>query len=86
MRAAGYQVQESDPFSARLPVILSPRETSPYVNRLRLMWQQMRGAVIDLFPPASNQLSVDAYLRQVADIYVTDAYHSLSIEGYRVRS
>ncbi|HKK00783.1 MAG TPA: Fic family protein [Desulfuromonadales bacterium] len=86
MRAAGYQVQESDPFSARLPVILSPRETSPYVNRLRLMWQQMRGAVIDLFPPASERLSVDAYLRQVADIYVTDAYHSLSIEGYRVSS
>jgi hypothetical protein len=32
MRAAGYQIVESDPFSARLPATLSPRETSPYVN------------------------------------------------------
>ncbi|MGP1614677.1 MAG: Fic family protein, partial [Pollutimonas bauzanensis] len=26
----------------------------------------------------------NAYLRQVDEVYVTDAYHSLSIEGYRV--
>lgn len=85
MRAAGYQIVESDPFSANLPTILSPREISPYVNRLRLMWQQMRGSIIEHFPPAPSQpQDIDSYIQQVEDIYVTDAYHSLSIEGYRV--
>jgi fido (protein-threonine AMPylation protein) len=85
MRAAGYKIVESDPFSAKLPTILSQRETSPYVNRLRLMWQQMRGPIIEHFPPAPGQpQNIDAYMQQVEDIYVTDAYHSLSIEGYRV--
>ena len=28
--------------------------------------------------------NIDAYLKRVYDAYVTDAYHSLSIEGYRV--
>lgn len=85
MRAAGYQIVERDPFSAKLPTILSPRESSPYVNRLRLMWQQMRGPVIEHFPPApGHPQDIDTYMQQVEDIYVTDAYHSLSIEGYRV--
>lgn len=85
MRAAGYQIVESDPFSSKLPTILPPRETSPYVNRLRLMWQQMRGPIIERFPPAPGQpQDIEAYMQQVEDIYVTDAYHSLSIEGYGV--
>ena len=85
MRAAGYQIVESDPFLAKLPLILSPHAISPYVNRLRLMWQQMRGPIIEHFPAASGHLlDIDAYMQQVEDIYVTDAYHSLSIEGYRV--
>ena len=85
MRAAGYQIVESDPFSAKLPTTLPLRETSPHVNRLRLMWQQMRGSIIGHFPPAPGQPEkIDAYIQQVEEIYVTDAYHSLSIEGYRV--
>ena len=34
-------------------------------------------------PPAPLN-DIEAYLNAVDDIYVTDAYHSLSIEGYRV--
>jgi hypothetical protein len=85
MRAAGYDVRENNPFETLPPVILSSRETSPYVNRLRLMWQEMRGPVIDRFPRAPGlPKDTRAYLRRVEDVYVTDAYHSLSIEGYRV--
>ncbi len=85
MRAADYDVRESDPFETKLPVILSGRERSPYVNRIHLMWHAMRETVIARFPkapgiPEDNK----AYLQQVDDVYVTDAYHSLSIEGYRV--
>lgn len=35
-------------------------------------------------PPHTSPINVDEYLKHVDDIYLTDAYHSLSIEGYRV--
>jgi Fic family protein len=85
MRAADYDVRETDPFETRLPVILSSRERSPYVNRMRLSWQAMREPIIERFPKAPGRTKdIKAYLKQVDDVYVTDAYHSLSIEGYRV--
>jgi hypothetical protein len=85
MKSAGYELREADPFNDKLPTILSTREVSPYVNRIKLMWQNMRQTVIDIFPMSSGlPTDVDAYLKKVEDIYVTDAYHSLSIEGYRV--
>jgi len=85
MRAAGYDLRESDPFEYQSSLSFSRREQSPYVNRIRLMWQDMRKIVIEHFP-ASRARAVDkaAYMKHVDDVYVTDAYHSLSIEGYRV--
>ncbi len=85
MAAAGYSVRESDPFDDRPALALPARETSPYVNRIRLLWQKMREPVIKRFPKAPGlPRNVDAYLKRVEEAYVTDAYHSLSIEGYRV--
>lgn len=85
MNSAGYEVREADPFRGPLGLALPARETSPYAGRIRLMWQQMRGAVIDGFPASPGKPNdIDAYLQRVQDTYVTDAYHSLSIEGYRV--
>lgn len=85
MRAADYDVREQDPFDYKTPNILTTRERSPYVNRLRLMWQSMRAPIIKHFPKAPGlPRDTNAYLAQVEETYVTDAYHSLSIEGYRV--
>jgi len=85
MRAAGYTVREQDPFKSRIDLVLPRHEASPYAVRIRLMWQQMRGAVIEKFPaPPGQPKDINAYLRHVQEAYVTDAYHSLSIEGYRV--
>ncbi|MEW8538059.1 MAG: Fic family protein [Candidatus Thiodiazotropha endolucinida] len=85
MRTAGYDVRENDPFETQIPVILPAREQSPYVNRIRLMWQEMREKIIERFPKAPGQpKDIKAYLKHVEDVYVSDAYHSLSIEGYRV--
>lgn len=85
MRAAGYDTRESDPFATKTSLLLHAREQSPYVSRIRLMWQEMREPIIERFP-ASPGLPKDtkAYLKHVEDVYITDAYHSLSIEGYRV--
>ena len=85
MRTAGYDVREQNPFETPTPLILPVRAQSPYVNRLRIMWQDMRDEIIERFPKAPG-LPEDtrAYLKRVEDAYVTDAYHSLSIEGYQV--
>jgi fido (protein-threonine AMPylation protein) len=85
MKSAGYTVVETDPFESATPIALDTREASPYVNRIRLMWEEMRESIIERFPAAPGlPKNSDAYLRQVEEIYVKDAYHSLSIEGYRV--
>ena len=85
MSAAGYNVREADPFTDAPAILLPMRETSPYVNRVRLLWQKMRGPVIERFPKAPGlPRNVGAYMKRVEEAYVADAYHSLSIEGYRV--
>ena len=43
------------------------------------------GPIIERFPAAPGlPNNVDQYLKRVEEVYVTDAYHSLSIEGYQV--
>lgn len=85
MKSAGYKVSETDPFDEPSSILFAVREASPYVTRMRLDWKAMRDDVIKSFPPAPQAaINIDAYMKNVEDIYVTDAYHSLSIEGYRV--
>lgn len=85
MTAAGYTVSETDPFTGTAPITFGPRETSPYVNRIRMNWQRMREDVLAHFtPPPAKKPDRAAYLKHVDDLYIRDAYNSLSIEGYRV--
>jgi len=85
MQSAGYDIRENDPFTQKLSFALNAREASPYANRIKLMWHQMRETVIANFPASQEVTSdIDAYLQEVEDNYVDDAYNSLSIEGYRV--
>ena len=84
MRAADYDVRESDPFADRLSVGLMVRPVSPVVNRVRIMWEEMREPIIERFPAAPRRPNdMEAYLQHVEETFVTDAYHSLSIEGYQ---
>ena len=85
MRAADFNVRESDPFAVPAPILKISREISPGVHRIRLMWDTLRGRISDHFPRAPGRPEdVTAHLKRIEDVYVTDAYHSLSIEGYRV--
>jgi fido (protein-threonine AMPylation protein) len=85
MKSADFDCREEDPFDTPSLVSFGRFERSPYVNRIRLMWHEMRGAILDVFPkPLGMPLDINRYLKHVQEIYVTDAYHSLSIEGYRV--
>ncbi len=85
MQSAGYTVNETDPFENKSPIPFGARETSPYVNRLRMSWAAMRADILQIFPaPPGVPKDADAYMKQVEGIYVADAYNSLSIEGYKV--
>ncbi len=66
MRAAGYDVREQDPFSETISLGLPRREASPYAGRIRLMWHQMRGLVIEKFPGSPGRpKNNDTYLKRV---------------------
>ncbi len=85
MRLADYAVHESDPFETTMPTLQSSRTHLPLVNRIRIMWEQMREPIIKYFPKAPGiPQDKKLYLKQIKEQYVTDAYHSLSIEGYQV--
>jgi len=85
MVAAGYVVTESDPFVDSPTFTLGARESSPYINRLTMTWARMREDVLKHFPAAPGITKDPAsYLKHIEQVYVSDAYNSLSIEGYRV--
>ncbi|MGJ5818011.1 Fic family protein [Paludibaculum fermentans] len=84
MKSAGYDVRENDPF-AEEHVVVPLTAAAPIAGRLQVLWELMRGRVAALMPQLPG-LPGDgwAYLRFVDESYRDDAYHSLSIEGYRV--
>lgn len=85
MRAADHAVREMDPFIDERPRTPYRRNASPYVQRIRLLWERMRGDIAGRLPGDLRQVNdIDGYLEEVDALYVADAYHSLSIEGYRV--
>ncbi len=85
MKGAGYDVRESSPFEAGHVFRRLRRPAAPIVGRIEMLWESMRGKVLAAFPKAPGlPTDNEAYLRYVSEIYRTDAYHSLSIEGYSV--
>ena len=85
MHAAGYRTRETDPFKDQAPRLPYRRDASPYVQRIRLLWHKMRPDIAAHFPVLAAPIrDIEAYMAEIDAIYVTDAYHSLSIEGYQV--
>lgn len=85
MKAAEYQVREVDPFTPRQTFGTIRPTQAPIVARIEALWEAMRGPVLKAFPKAPGlPKNKDKYLHFIDGIYKSDAYHSLSIEGYRV--
>jgi fido (protein-threonine AMPylation protein) len=85
MKGAGYDVRERDPFTRQPPFSPLAPGTAPIVGRIQALWSSLRGAATEGFPEAPGlPKDTDSYMRFVDEIYQSDAYHSLSIEGYRV--
>jgi fido (protein-threonine AMPylation protein) len=85
MKAAGYDLRESDPFSSKQTFGTIKTGGTPIVGRINALWESMRAPVIAAFPATPGlPENKKGYLRFVDKIYQNDAYHSLSIEGYRM--
>ena len=84
MSRAGFRIRETDPFNVESHLPDLKENTPPTVARIRAMWAAMRAAVIEAFPDPPGAQAPKEYLTRVEAMYDRDAYHSLSIEGYRV--
>lgn len=84
-RAALHDVRETNPFDHPAPMIAGLKSRSPYVHRIHLLWDKMRGEISEFFPaPPGLPHDSELYEQAVDEAYIADAYNSLSIEGYHV--
>lgn len=85
MQGVGYDVRELDPFNDHLNISFFSKDASPYANRIKIMWSDFRKVILEKFPAAPGlPKNIEKFISSVKEIYVTDAYHSLSIERYQV--
>ncbi len=85
MKAADHDVREADPLDPDEVISPPSASTPPIVGRLQTLWASARDSVLAELPKAKGlPKDPDAYLRAIDGVYRTDAYHSLSIEGYQV--
>lgn len=93
MRAAGLSITEANPFDAPQPDITQLRPQSPYAARIALLWKSLSQEInslleknlnLDLREAITPPKDIEAAIATMEDTYTHDAYHSLSIEGYRV--
>ncbi len=81
-KAAGVKLTPENPF-IRTPILKGLKISSPNAGRIQALWNKMRPQVVEVFkvPPKSENSNTVSVIEK---IYSKDAYHSLSIEGYRV--
>lgn len=85
MQGVGYDVRELNPFNDHLNISFSSKDASPYANRIKIMWSDFKKVVLEKFPAAPGMpKNIEIFISSVKEIYITDAYHSLSIERYQV--
>ena len=73
---------EIDPFEDSRN-ICRVKEVSPYATRIELHWEKNRKVIENIFSNVSL-LPQKKLIQAMQESYKRDAYHSLSIEGYRV--
>lgn len=84
---AGMVLQPVNPFEGA-PASLGPTKfRSPCQARIVSLWSCFRPVIVEHFPkPPGLPKSSLKYLNELEELYVRDAYNSLSIEGYQVDS
>ncbi|MCA2421854.1 Fic family protein [Vibrio parahaemolyticus] len=87
--AAGLSpIKGENPFEVPVIKIGNKRQESAAAVRVRLLWQKLREDVERVFTDKASTDFFKSTLNELLDsmdkVYVSDAYHSLSIEGYVV--
>lgn len=83
------EIKSSNPFDESPVILESEVKEAASARRIRILWTKMREQVITAIP--GIQAAFDFYvmplekiLAAIDEVYINDAYHSLSIEGYSV--
>ncbi|OCA54788.1 Fic family protein [Photorhabdus namnaonensis] len=90
MEGAGFEgIKRVNPFDHIPMIVGGSRGESPSAVRVKLLWQEMRQEVIEVFddfPPPFDffERSIEETHAMMSSLYISDAYNSLSIEGYKV--
>lgn len=82
-------VSFKNPFNKETALLKPSRERNPYALRLQSMWEKYRAVIVSMEIPMQEQktsLSAEEIIEEMEEKYQADAYHSLSIEGYKVSS
>lgn len=82
-------IKVKNPFETAPVIFGDKRKESASASRIRVMWQNMRQTIIDStdkFEPKHDfhSSSLEKTLAVINELYIHDAYNSLSIEGYKV--
>ena len=82
-------IKIEDPFLVAPIILNEKRKEAASANRIRIMWQEMRPDIISFFEMHESEFDfysrpLDETLGMINELYVRDAYNSLSIEGYKV--
>ncbi len=87
MTAAGFRIKEVNPFDEPLPDFTVLRPQSPHAARIELLWNSLSERItVQLDPAFTPPKNIETAIELLEENYSQDAYHSLSIEGYRVTS
>ena len=83
------KIKITDPFIIQPVILANERKEAPSARRIRIMWQEMRQDILnrlDSYQPKFDFVSrpLEQTLGMINELYVDDAYNSLSIEGYIV--
>ncbi|MGL1958408.1 MAG: Fic family protein [Colwellia sp.] len=90
MRGSGLDISKKvNPFEEVLIPLGGRKGEAPSSLRVRTLWNKMRTPVIEVFKdyPSTFEFkkrSIKETLNMIEELYVNDAYNSLSIEGYQV--
>ncbi|MDA9240733.1 Fic family protein [bacterium] len=85
MTAAGFSVKEVNPFDEPVPDFTVLRPQSPHAARIELLWRSLSERITGQLDPAvAPPKNIETTIELLEENYSHDAYHSLSIEGYKV--
>jgi Fic family protein len=78
-----------DPFVVAPIILANEKKEAPSAKRIRILWHEMREDIINRFGHCQPEFDffsrpIDQTLAMINELYVHDAYNSLSIEGYIV--